>query len=78
MPNMKNCSRLLAVAALAAAVLSCGKNTSIEGTLSDGADSQLIVKRLDVNRFQVLDTVKTNASGAFRYKLDIEEGQVDL
>ena len=78
MPNMKNCSRLLAVAALAAAVLSCGKNTSIEGTLSDGADSQLIVKRLDVNRFQVLDTVKTNASGAFSYKLDIDEGQPEF
>lgn len=75
---MKNFSRFLAAAALLAAVFSCGKNTGIEGTLHEGAGEEVIVKLLDVNRFQVLDTVKANASGAFRYALDIEEGKPEF
>ncbi len=75
---MKSFSRIIAAALVALAVLSCGKNTSIEGELRDGADSKVIVKLLDVNRFQVLDTVATDASGAFRYSLDLEAGKPEF
>ena len=75
---MRSFSRLAAAVAALAAVFSCGKNTTIEGTLHEGADRQVIVKLLDVNRFQVLDTVKTNASGAFTYSLDIEQNKPEF
>lgn len=75
---MKSFSRIIAAAFVAFAVISCGKNTSIEGELRDGANSKVIVKLLDVNRFQVLDTVATDASGAFRYSLDLEAGKPEF
>ena len=57
------------VAALAALSLAaCGQKTVIDGTLKDAADAPVIVKLLDINRYQVLDTVRTNGSGAFTYK----------
>ena len=65
------------LAALSAALLfaACGPKTVIDGTLKDKADASVIVKLLDVNKYQVLDTVKTNASGAFSYTADtIQEG----
>ena len=64
------------LAALSAALLfaACGPKTVIDGTLKDKADAPVIVKLLDVNKYQVLDTVKTNAAGAFSYNAEIEEG----
>ena len=65
------------LAALSAALLfaACGPKTVIDGTLKDKADAPVIVKLLDVNKYQVLDTVKTNASGAFSYTAEtIQEG----
>jgi len=71
---MKN-ARILAVTALCAAVLSCGKKPAvIDGTLTGAAGKQVIVKVLDVNRMTVLDTLKTDTEGAYRCTLDIEEG----
>ena len=75
---MKSFSRIVSAALVALAVLSCGKNTSIEGQLRDGVNSNVIVKLLDVNRFQVLDTVATDATGAFRYSLDLEAGKPEF
>ncbi len=63
-------------AALGAALLlaACGPKTVIDGTLKDKADAPVIVKLLDVNKYQVLDTVKTDAAGAFSYEAEIQEG----
>ena len=63
-------------AALGAALLlaACGPKTVIDGTLKDKADAPVIVKLLDVNKYQVLDTVKTDAAGAFSYQAEIQEG----
>ena len=71
-------SKFIAAAALVLLAAACGKNTQISGTLHEGADKQVIVKLLDVNRFQVLDTVKTNAQGAFQYNLDIAQGKPEF
>lgn len=70
--------KLVAGAALVILAAACGKNTKIEGTLHESPDSQLIVKLLDVNRFQVLDTVKTNAQGRFSYSLDLKKAQPEF
>ena len=64
-------ARILAAAVAALLLAACGPKTVIDGTLKDKADAPVIVKLLDVNRYQVLDTVKTNASGAFTYKVDL-------
>lgn len=75
---MKNFKLLTLVAVAGLAVISCGKKTVIEGTLEGCGNSEVIVKLLDVNRFQVLDTVKTNASGQFSYKPEIVPGQPEF
>lgn len=67
---MKN-FRILLLAALA--LVSCGKNTSVTGIVKDAPEASLTLQLLDVNRFQVLDTVKTAADGSFKYALDLEE-----
>ena len=63
--------RILLLAALA--VVSCGKNTKVTGIVKDAPDAALTLQLLDVNRFQLLDTVKTAADGTFKYALDVEE-----
>ena len=70
--------KLAAGAALLLIAAACGKNTQIEGTLHETPDSQVIVKLLDVNRFQVLDTVKTDAKGHFSYALDLKKAQPEF
>ena len=71
---MRSC-KILVLGLLVLLAASCGKNTSIKGTLADAPGRKLTVKMLDVNVYKTLDTVKTDASGAFRYALDIPEGQ---
>ena len=70
--------KLAAGAALVLLAAACGKNTTIEGTLHESPGSQVIVKLLDVNRFQVLDTVKTDAQGRFTYALDLKKAQPEF
>lgn len=73
---MKRTVSLIVLSALLLA--SCGKNTVIEGTLTGMADSPVVVKLLDIGRYQVLDTVRTDRTGAYTYTRDIPEGQPEL
>ena len=75
---MRNCKRFFVAAAVLAAFVSCGKNTQIEGKLQEGDGRQVVVKLLDVNRFQVLDSVKVGSGGQFSYSLDIAEGKPEF
>ena len=68
----------MAAVALLLLAAACGKNTRIEGRLLEGADRPVIVKLLDVNRFQVLDTVRTDEQGVFQYQLDVAEGKPEF
>ena len=63
--------RILLLAALA--LVSCGKNTQLTGIVKDAPEAALTLQLLDVNRFQLLDSVKTTADGSFKYALDLEE-----
>ena len=74
---MKSCRLIPALAALVL-VVSCGPKTVISGTLKDSPDAKVIVKLLNVNRYQVLDTVKTDAHGSFRYTPEIEAGKPEF
>ena len=75
---MRSFRHILAAAAILAVAASCGKNTQINGNLHEGAGREVIVKLLDVNRFQVLDTVKVGEAGNFTYSLDIAEGKPEF
>ena len=74
---MRNC-RLLCAALAAALLTSCGSKAVIEGVVTDAPDSDVIISLLDVNRYQVLDTVKTDAQGRYTYKLEMKEGQPEF
>jgi peroxiredoxin len=76
--NMSKFSKIFSFVAAMAALVSCGSNARIDGTLTDAASSEVIVKLLESNRYQVLDTVKTDASGHFSYKIDVAEGQPEF
>ncbi len=76
--NMSRFSKIITFVAAIAALVSCGSNARIDGTFSDAASSEVIVKLLNSNRYEVLDTVKTNASGQFTYKVDVVEGQPEF
>lgn len=75
---MRNYRLSLAAAAAAALLSSCGGKAVIEGTLADAPDADVVVTLLDVNRYQVLDTVRTDAHGRYSYKVDMEEGQPEF
>ena len=60
------------------AAVSCGSNAKIEGGLSDAPSSEVVVKLLNINHYEVLDTVKTDAAGKFSYKFEVKKGQPEF
>ena len=70
--------RIFAAALAALMLAACGQKTVIDGTLAGKADAPVIVKLLDINKYQVLDTIRTNASGAFRYDVDIDKDRPEF
>lgn len=75
---MRNFKTLSCAALAGLALVSCGKSAKISAVVADAPQSELIVKLLDVNKYKILDTVKTNAEGAFTYKLDIQKAQPEF
>ena len=65
-------------AALVFMAASCGRTAKIEGVVADAPSSQVVVKLLDVNRYQVLDTLTTDQYGRFSYKVEVEKGQPEF
>ena len=76
--NMSRFSKFLYVAAAAAIAAACTPAARIDGVIGSAPSSEVIVKLLEVNRYEVLDTVKTDASGHFSYKVNVEEGQPEF
>ncbi len=74
---MKRLLKNSALAVLALVAVSC-TGTIIKGDVEGLQDSDLVVKKLDVSVVNVLDTVKTDASGAFSYKMKVEKGQPEF
>ncbi|MBO4671149.1 MAG: TlpA family protein disulfide reductase [Bacteroidales bacterium] len=72
---MRNCSLLLLPALILAA---CSPKASIDCTLSQAPGASVEVRRLDLNTYQVLDTLKADASGRVRYKVDVQPGQPEF
>ncbi|MGN0191047.1 MAG: peroxiredoxin family protein [Candidatus Cryptobacteroides sp.] len=69
----------LFVAALAAALsVSCSNKTGIEISLGQYPDTDVIVKALNVNKYNVVDTVRTDASGKAFCRIEMEKGQPEF
>ena len=77
---MRSCRVLRALAVWLAAVsaASCGKTARIDGQVQDLQGGDVVVKLLDVNTYNVLDTVSVDASGKFSYRFRPEKGQPDF
>ena len=77
---MRNFREASAVAAVAAVLLSgCSQAPVIEGTIKDAPGSEIVVNKLDINRLTPLDTLVTDASGKFSYKVkDVRKGDPEF
>lgn len=76
--NMSRFSRFLFIAAAAVFAAACTNGAKVEGNLEGVSTSDVVVKLLDVNRYEILDTVKTDAAGNFTYKVDVVKGQPEF
>ena len=65
-------------AAATAFMAACTPSAKINGVISDAPASEVVVKLLNVNQYQVLDTLKTDAAGKFSYKVEVAEGQPEF
>ena len=74
---MKNCKIILAALALLC-LSSCAQKASIDCTIDQAPSCQITVKRLNINSYEVLDTLKTDASGRLRYSVKVKEGQPEF
>ena len=75
---MSRLVKFLAFGAAAILAVSCGRSAKIEATVADLASSNVVVKLLNVNKFEVLDTVATDAAGKLSYKVNVEKGQPEF
>lgn len=74
---MKN-YRILAAAAAALSLAACSDKASVNGVIEGAADQQIIVKQLNLNVYNTLDTLTTKADGSFSYKIDVQKGQPEF
>lgn len=66
------------LAALVIAAVSCSRTARIDAVIADAASSDVVVKLLDINKFEVLDTVTLDAAGHFSYKVDALKGHPEF
>lgn len=71
----ENCRNLLLAAAVLVAASSCSDKVQVKGTLAGAPDTQVVVKQLSGSTLLTLDTLKTDASGAYSCKIDVLKGQ---
>ena len=72
---MRSFRYLLPLALLLAA---CSPGASIDCTVEGAPQSDVTVKLLDVNVYKVIDTVRTDASGRMRCRVDVKAGQPEF
>lgn len=75
---MKNCKIFVAVA-LALILAACqGGKATVDCTVADFPSGALVLKQLNGTVAEVLDTVKTDASGHFKYRVKVAEGNPEF
>ena len=66
------------MAAVAVFAAACTDGARIKGNLEGAPATDVVVKLLNINRYEILDTVKTDASGNFSYKVEVAKGQPEF
>lgn len=66
---MKNCSSVIALAVAALAFVSCSNGAQIKGVVAGAPNQKVVVG---------VDTLVTNASGAFKTSMKVEKGQPEF
>ena len=66
-------SRILYAGLAALLVTACAKTARIDAEVAGAPSSDIVVKQLNVSRYDVLDTVKTDASGRMSVKVSVEK-----
>ena len=67
-----------AVVAAGLLLAACSDKAVIRGTVNGLSEGDVVVKLLDLNRFKVLDTLKTGKDGRFFYKVDVRKGDPEF
>ncbi len=76
---MSRFSKFLAFACLAFAAWACTPGAKVKGVLSDApASCEVVVKKLNINQYETLDTVAVDAAGKFSCKVSLEKGQPEF
>lgn len=78
MMNMSRFSKVLAFAAAVLIAAACGKTAKVNAVISDAPSSDIVVKMLNVNAFDVLDTVSLDEAGKLSYKVALDKGQIEF
>lgn len=75
---LKSIKLVPAVLAAALFVCSCGQDARLSGVVGQAPSSSLIVKALDINKYETIDTVQTDAQGRFSCKIPLQKGQPEF
>ncbi len=59
-------------------ISSCQNKSQISGTLSEYAGDSLIIKKLNINHLENIDTLKIDNKGHFSYKTVVEKGEAEF
>lgn len=74
---MKNFS-LISLAAAAIFAASCGTGTTVSGTLSGVSEAPVVAALLNVNTYDILDTLATDKNGNFKLSVPVKEGEPEF
>lgn len=78
MMNMSRFSKVFALVAAALVAAACGRTARVDAVISDAPSSDIVVKMLNVNTFDVLDTVALDHAGKLSYKVELDKGQIEF
>ena len=78
MKNMSKFSKVIMLAAAVSLAAACSDKARIDADINQAASSEVVIKKLNVNKFDVLDTVAVDAAGKFTYAMEIEAGQPEF
>jgi peroxiredoxin len=75
---MRRLSKVFMVLVATVMAASCSTKAVINGTVASAPSDEVIVKLLDINKYEILDTVATDAAGKFNYKVEVAAGQPEF
>ena len=75
---MKSILKRSAGAVLAILAAAACNNARVSGTIEGAGNMQIEVNLLNINKFQAVDTISTDAAGNFSCKLEVSKGNPEF